>query len=133
MHGVDGQFLSDGGRDEKEGHVRTVLTCQGERRHAVESRDRIVRQDEIRPAFFEGRHKCLTRVDTLRLAGDVALDQGGRNEFRVDRIVLEVEYAERSFHGSFVERLLVGPEPSGGGSLITPQKTPSSFTAVMNW
>jgi len=27
----------------------------------------------------------------LRLAGDVALYQGGRNEVRIDRIVLEVE------------------------------------------
>jgi len=27
----------------------------------------------------------------LRLTRDVALRQGGRNEFRVDRIVLEVE------------------------------------------
>ena len=91
MHGVDGQFLSDGGRDEEKGHVGTVLTGQGERRHAVEARDRIVRQDEVHPAFLEGRHKCLTRVDELRLTRDVALHQGGRNEFRVDRIVLEVE------------------------------------------
>ncbi len=91
MHGVDGQFLSDSGRDKKEGHVRTVLTCQGERRHPVESRDRIVRQDEIHLAFFEGRHKCLPCVDELRLAGDSALDQGGRNEFGIDRIVFEVE------------------------------------------
>lgn len=75
----------------KEGHVRTVLTRQDERRHPVESRDRIVRQDEVHLVFFEGRHKCLPRVDELRLAGDSALDQGGRNEFRIDRIVFEVE------------------------------------------
>ena len=91
MHGVDGQFLADGGGDEEKGHVGTVLTGQGERRHAVEARDRIVRQDEVDPAFLEGRHKCLTCVDELRLAGDAALDQGGHDQFGVDRIVLKVE------------------------------------------
>ena len=91
MHGVDGQFLSDGGRDEEKGHVRTVLTCQYKRRHAVEARDRIVRQDEVHPAFLEGRHKGLTCVDDLRLAGDSALDQGGSDQLGVDRIVLKLE------------------------------------------
>ena len=91
MHGVDGQPSPMVAETKKKGHVRTVLTCQNKCRHAVETRDRIVRQDEIHPAFFEGRHKCLTCVDELRLTRDVPLHQGGRNEFRVDRIILEVE------------------------------------------
>jgi hypothetical protein len=68
-----------------------VLAGQGQGRHAVKARDRIVRQDEIHPAFLESRHKCLSRVDDLRLAGNPALDQGGCNEFCINRIVFEVK------------------------------------------
>jgi hypothetical protein len=98
MHGIDSQFLPDGGRDKEKRHVRTMLTCQDKRCHTIEARDRIVCQDEVHPAFLESCHKCLTCVDELRLAGNVALNQGGQDEFRIDRIVLELEYAERRFH-----------------------------------
>jgi hypothetical protein len=84
----------------------------------------------IHPAF-ERATNALMRVDELRLAGDVALHQGGRNEVRVDRIVPEVECGAESLGPWW--RLLDRARAFGRRFIDHTPKDTSSFTAVMNW
>ena len=65
MHRIDGQFLADRCGDEQEWNVRRVLAREGQRRHAVETRNGIIGENEVEVAGLEGGDKIAAGVHTM--------------------------------------------------------------------
>ena len=63
-------------------------------------------------------------LDSRQLASDSFCFQRSLEEFCISDVIFKVQNSERRIHRAY--RFLTLP---GGGSLITAQNTPSSFTA----
>ena len=101
LEGLDRQLLAEHSGNEDERHIRRSLRCDLQRRHAVEGRERIVREDQVQTASLERRDEVLAGLHARNVAGDPAYLEHVANELGVPGVVLEVQHAKRAIHFSF--------------------------------
>jgi hypothetical protein len=126
LHRLDRHLLAQRAGDEDEWQLGALLHGEPQGRHAVEGRQREVRQDQVVRAARESRRVVAPRVHPGDVAGDAPGLEHPLDELGILGVVLEVQDAQRRVH---VHGLRTLP---GGGSLITAQNTPSSLMALTN-
>ncbi len=92
---------------------------------AVERREFVIRQDQVDIILFKGRDELGTSLDPGDLTVEMLRFKDLLNEFSITRGILQQQNAARRSHSTFFML-------PGGGWLMMPQKTPSSFIALMN-
>ena len=92
---VDGDLFADGPGKQNDRQRRPPPLGQGQRGQAIERRERIIRNDEVKSAPFQSANKLLLRVHPHQFGSQSILLQHRLQQVRVVRIVLQVENAQR--------------------------------------
>ena len=102
-------------------------TVSLQRRNAVERRQAVVREDQVQSTIFESADELGTGLHANDVAAKAVRLEKILHELRVGGVVLEQQNAQR--RSGVIDHFFMLP---GGGSLMSAQNTPSSFTALMN-
>jgi hypothetical protein len=92
---------------------------------AVERRERVIGENQIKSTVFKSGQEFGARLDAGYFTGEIIRFKELLNEFRILNAILQQQNAERGRHGAFFTL-------PGGGALMTAQKTPSSLMALTN-
>ena len=94
-----------------------------QRRKAVERRKLVVREDQVNVAILKRGDELGTRLNAGYFTDEIGFKEELLNELRITGAILQQQNSKRRGHFFTLP---------GGGSLMTAQKTPSSFTALTN-
>ena len=100
LHRVDGHLFTHGPGDEDKGRIRAGGLGQGQGLQAIETREIEVRQDDIRPIFFQRRHKMLLVGDAPVRVGDPGLPQFIDHQLRIAGQILQNQNTQGPLHES---------------------------------
>ena len=101
----DRRLFAEGAGNENEGNVGSIFAGRFQGGKAVVTGKGVIRQDQIKEAFLQSPAKILRGLDARDEAIQSGVHQGGTDQFRVLRIVFDVENMDRAVHG---ESPLVG-------------------------
>ncbi len=90
---LDGPLLADRRRDEDEGNVGRARANDLERPDAVEAREAVVGENEVRPELRQRRAQRGLGVDPQRFRGEPALAKVAREQLGVLHDVLDQQHA----------------------------------------
>jgi hypothetical protein len=90
---LDRALLAERAGDKDERDVREKLLRKLERREAVEGRQVVVGQDEVRHSAREDAEEILARIDAFQRVRQSELPQGEAHQFGIGNVVLNEDDA----------------------------------------
>src|SRR4029079_13224873 len=87
-------MLLQGSRHEDEGQFRPNLFREGKRAQTIEARSRLIRENQVKFPLQKQSLVLLTSLYPLKFARDTGLLQPGGDQFRICRIILEVQHTK---------------------------------------
>ncbi|MEA2788942.1 MAG: hypothetical protein QOG73_1348, partial [Acetobacteraceae bacterium] len=120
---LDRHFFAERPGNEDERQIGAGIERKLQCRNSVKGRKFVIRQNEVDCGVLKTGDELGTRLNADHFTIEFVSFKEFLNELRVAGVVLQQQNPKPRFH---FFRL------PGGGSLMTAQKTPSSFTALTN-
>src|ERR1700688_768891 len=109
--------------NEDEGQIGAGIERKLQCRKAVEGRKFVIRENEVDSVVLETGDELVACLNADYFTDEMIGLKELLNELRVMAVILQQQNPQRRFHFCTLP---------GGGSLMTAQNTPSSFTALTN-
>src|ERR1700676_2028108 len=120
---LDRHFFAERPRNEDEGQIGAGIKRKLQCGKAVERRKFVIRENEVDSGVLKTGHELGARLNAGYFTDKMIGFKELLNELRVRGAILQQENPKRRCHFFTLP---------GGGSLMTAQNTPSSFTALTN-
>ena len=98
LDAFDGRLFVDGPGDDDDGDRWSAFSRQLDGRHAIELREHVVRQDEIRRKLLESLEEGLSRLHAPRRESDLCLAEFGFGQLSIAGDVLQKQDVESVTH-----------------------------------
>src|ERR1700674_2045851 len=120
---LDRHFFAERPGNEDEGQIGAGIERKLQCGEAVEGRKLVIRENEVDSGVLETGDELGARLNAGYFTDEMIGFKELLNELRIMGVILQQKNPKRRCHFFTLP---------GGGSLMTPQKTPSSFTALTN-
>src|ERR1700730_6986675 len=120
---LDGHFVAERAGNEDERQIGAGIERKLQCGKAVEGRELVIREDQVNSSVLKTGDELGARLNAGYFKDEMIGFKELLNELRVTGVILQQQNPERRCHFFTLP---------GGGSLMTAQKTPSSFTALTN-
>src|ERR1700722_17188177 len=120
---LDRHFFAKRAGNEDEGQIGAGGERERQRGKAVEGRKLVIRENEVDSVVPQTGDELVARLNAGHFTDEMMRFEELLNELRVVDVILQQKNPQRRCHFCTLP---------GGGSLMTAQNTPSSFTALTN-
>jgi len=120
---LDRHFFAEHAGNEDERQIGAGIERKLQCGKAVEGRELVIRENEVDSGVLKTGDELGARLNAGYFADEIIGFKELLNELRVTGVILQQQNPKRRCHFFTLP---------GGGSLMTAQKTPSSFTALTN-